>query len=178
MCLQVGSFPSDEAAEPSWETVAQAWLYGMAPDRNVLVGERPFDVADAHSADAAYYFEHVFDPSGDLLDDVDEQFEWVAGRALFLHDVQVPRARRRRGHASLLVSDAILTLATAGTAVLAHPGPTDLPPDGNEVGRLRGETANTRFLAHLGFVPFRDRLWTLDLSVRAGLETLGRIRRG
>jgi hypothetical protein len=102
----------------------------------------------------------------------------VTGRALFLHDVQVPRARRRRGHASLLVSDALLTPATAGTAVFAHPGPTDLPPDGNEVMRLRDETANTRFLAHLGFEPFRDRLWTLDLSVRAGVEALGRIRRG
>jgi hypothetical protein len=177
VCLQVGSFPSDEDAEPSWETVAQARLYGMAPDRNVLVGEQPFDVADAHSSDAAYYFEHVFDPSGDVLDDVDDQFEWMTGRALFLHDVQVPRARRRRGHASLLVADAILTLATAGTAVFAHPGPTDLPPDGDEVGRLRDETANTRFLAHLGFEPFRDRLWTLDLSVQAGVEALGRIRR-
>jgi hypothetical protein len=36
----------------------------MAPDRNLLVGERPFDVADAHSADAAYYFQHVFAPPG------------------------------------------------------------------------------------------------------------------
>ena len=60
--LQVGSFRSDEDNEPSWDTVAQAWLYGMDPDRNVLVGQRPFDVADAHSADAASYFEYVFDP--------------------------------------------------------------------------------------------------------------------
>jgi GNAT superfamily N-acetyltransferase len=174
--LQVGSLPSDDT-EVSWESVAQAWLYGMDPDRNLLVGERPFDVADAHSAEAAYYFEHVFDPAGGFLGDVDEQFEWVVGRALFLHDVQVPPALRRRGHASLLVADAILTLAPTGTAVFAHPGPTDLDPGRDEVAWLRHETANTRFLARLGFVPFRDRMWTLDLSAGPGLETLASIRR-
>lgn len=176
--LQVGSFRSDEDDEPSWDTVAQAWLYGMDPDRNVLVGEQPFDVADAHSTDAAAYFEYVFDPGGAFRDDVDEQYAWRIGRALFLHDVQVHQAQRRQGRASLLVADAILTLASAGTAVFAHPGPTNLDPEHEEMARLRHETANTRFLAHLGFVPFRDRLWTLDLSAGAGAETLGRIRRG
>jgi GNAT superfamily N-acetyltransferase len=96
--------------------------------------------------------QHVFDPGGDLLPDVREQFEWVEGRALFLHDVQVPQPLRRRGYGSLLAADAILTLARHGTAVFAHPGPTDIESvDAEDVRRLRSETENTRFLAALGF---------------------------
>lgn len=163
----------------AWQEVATATLYGMDPVRNALLGERPFDVADAYSADTAYYYEHVFDVDGDLLRDVREAFEWVEGRALFLHDVQVPRPLRRRGYGSLLAADAILTLAPHGTAVFAHPGPTDLQSEDPEhVGRFRSETENTRFLAALGFVPFRDRLWVLDLSTRDALDTLARIRLG
>lgn len=44
--------------------------------------------------------------------------------------------------------------------------------------RLRSETENTRFLAALGFVPFRDRLWVLDLSAGEAMDTLARIRAG
>ena len=163
----------------TWREVAAATLYGMDPDRNALLGERPFDVADAYSADTAYYYEHVFDVDGDLLRDAREAFEWVEGRALFLHDVQVPRPLRRRGYGSLLAADAILTLASHGTAVFAHPGPTDLQSeDPEDVRRFRSETENTRFLGALGFVPFRDRLWVLDLSTRDALDTLARIRLG
>jgi len=163
----------------TWREVVAATLYGMDPDRNALLGERPFDVADAYSADTAYYYEHVFDVDGDLLRDVREAFEWVEGRALFLHDVQVPRPLRRRGYGSLLAADAILTLASHGTAVFAHPGPTGLQSeDPEDVRRFRSETENTRFLAALGFVPFRDRLWVLDLSTRDALDTLARIRLG
>jgi len=139
----------------------------------------PFDVADAYSADTAYYYEHVFDAGGDLLADVRDEFEWVEGRALFLHDVQVPRPLRRRGYGSLLAADAVLTLASHGTAVFAHPGPTDVQrEDPEDVRRLRSETENTRFLAALGFVPLRDRLWALDLSAGEALDTLARIRSG
>ena len=167
----------DSQKDVAWEEIANATLYGMDPFRNSLVGEAPFDVADAYSADTAYYFEHVFGPAGDLLPDVREEFEWVEGRALFLHDVQVPQPLRRRGYGRLLAADAILTLAPHGTAVFAHPGPTDLDSeDPEDVRRLRSETENTRFLAALGFVPFRDRLWVLDLSAGEGAETLARIR--
>jgi len=163
--------------DTKWEVAGSAVLYGMDPYRNQLLGERPFDVADAYSTDAAYYFEHVFEVDGDLLPDVREHFEWPEGRALFLHDVQVDEPLRRRGYASLLVADAIFTLAGHGTAVFAHPGPTDLGP-GNEddVVRVRTETVNTRFLGALGFVPFRDRLWALDLARAEVVDTLARVR--
>ena len=163
----------------TWEGIGTATLYGMDPYRNSLVGESPFEVADAYSADTAYYYEHVFEASGDLLADVRDEFEWVEGRALFLHDVQVSRPLRRRGYGSLLAADAILTLAPHGTAVFAHPGPTDLQSeDPDDVRRLRSETGNTRFLAALGFAPFRDRLWALDLSAGQAIDTLARIRSG
>lgn len=162
-----------------WEQIAEATLYGMDPYRSAMVGEAPFDVADAHSADTAYYYEHVFDTRGDVLPDVQEQFEWLEGRALFLHDVQVPAPLRRQGYGSLLAADAILTLAPHGTAVLAHPGPTDVASDDPEdVQRLRSETENTRFLGELGFTPFRDRLWVLDLSAGDAKDTLASIRSG
>lgn len=174
VALRRGTLIEDDI---SWEQIASATLYGMDPYRNAMVGESPFEVADAHSADAAYYYEYVFDVSGNFLPDVYEQFEWVEGRALFLHDVQVPQPLRRRGYGSLLAADAILTLAAHGTAVFAHPGPTDAESeDPEDVHRLRSETENTRFLAALGFVPFRDRLWVLDLSAGDGAETLARIR--
>ena len=163
----------------AWEEIANATLYGMDPFRNSLVGESPFGVADAYTADTAYYYEHVFDAGGDLLIDVRDEFEWVEGRALFLHDVQVRRPLRRRGYGSLLAADAILTLAPHGTAVFAHPGPTDLQSeDPDDVRRLRSETENTRFLAALGFMPFRDRLWALDLSAGEAMDMLARIRSG
>lgn len=151
----------------------------MDPDRNALLGEAPFDVADAYSADTAYYYEHVFEAAGDLRADVRGEFEWVEGRALFLHDVQVPQPLRRRGYGSLLTADAILTLAPHRTAVFAHPGPTDLhSEDPEDVHRLRAEAENTRFLAALGFVPFRDRFWVLDLSAGEAMDSLARIRSG
>lgn len=166
-----------EGDDFEWEQIAEATLYGMDPYRSAMVGESPFDVADAHSADTAYYYEHVFDAGGDVLPDVQEQFEWLQGPALFLHDVQVVAPLRRQGYGSLLAADAILTLAPHGTAVFAHPGPTDVESDDPEdVRRLRSETENTRFLAALGFEPFRDRLWTLDLSAGEGPEILARIR--
>jgi GNAT superfamily N-acetyltransferase len=175
--LRRGTLVGEE--DIAWEEIGAATLYGMHPDRNLLVGESPFDVADAYSADTAYYYEHVFDAAGDLLPDVEEAFEWAGGRALFLHDVRVPRPLRRRGYGSLLAADAILTLAPHGTAVFAHPGPTDLQTeDPEDVRQLRSETENTRFLAALGFVPFRDRLWALDLSAGEAMDTLARIRAG
>lgn len=73
-----------------------------------------------------------------------------------------------------LVADALLTLATHGTAVFAHPGTTDLGPDvEDEVSRLRSETQNTRFLGALGFVPVRDRLWALDLATGDAIGEAG-----
>lgn len=60
----------------TWVEIGMATLYGMDPYRNSLVGESPFDVADAHSADVAYYYQHVFNARGELLADVVELFEW------------------------------------------------------------------------------------------------------
>jgi len=178
--LEAGSFTADPDDEDGavWAVVARATLFGMDPERQALLGQLPFDVADAHSADAAYYYEHVFDAGGHLLPDAAEQFEWQHGRVLFLHDVHVAEQHRRQGFASLLAADAILTLAPHGTAVFAHPGPTDLNPDDeDEIQHLRHQTRNTRFLARLGFVPFRHQLWTLDLSAGDAAETLADLRR-
>jgi len=179
--LEAGSFTADLDDDEDgvvWTAVARATLYGMDPDRHALLGQRPFDVADAHSVDAAYYYEHVFDAGGQLLPDAAEQFEWQQNRALFLHDVHVAEEQRRQGFASLLAADAILTLAPHGTAVFAHPGPTDLNADeDDDVQHLRHQTRNTRFLASLGFVPFQHQLWTLDLSAGEAAETLARSRR-
>lgn len=182
--LDVGTFASgdDDGVDEggvAWTTVGRATLIGLDPHRHVLLGQRPFEVADAHSADTAFYYEHVFDVDGEYLADVREQFEFLAGPALFLHDVKVPSNQRRSGYASLLAADAILTLAAHGTAVIAHPGVTDLDPDDADDAdrRLRDETRNTRFLAALGFVPFRDQLWTLDLSAGHGTDVLAAIRR-
>jgi hypothetical protein len=178
--LETGSFTDEDEDESgvAWSNVARATLFGMDPDRQTLLGQMPFDVADAHSGDAAYYYEHVFDVDGELLPDAAGQFEWQQGRALFLHDVRVAGDQHRRGFASLLVADAILTLAPHGTAVFAHPGPTDLDADDtDDIRHLRHQIRNTRFLAGLGFIPFRDQLWTLDLSTGDAAETLARVRR-
>ena len=78
--------------EVAWKEFVNAILYRMDPYRSSLVGEAPFDVADAYSADTAYYYEHVFDVGGDLLPDVREAFEWLEGRA--------PVAPRRPGTAT------------------------------------------------------------------------------
>jgi GNAT superfamily N-acetyltransferase len=176
--LHIGHASEDSETGIAWEGVANATLYGLDTDRSMALGQAPFDVADSHSADAAYYYEHVFDVAGSLLPDVRQAFEWVTVRALFLHDVQVPRHLRRRGYASVLAADAVLTLAPTGTAVFAHPGPTDLEnSDDDEASRLRSETANTRFLGSLGFRPFHDRLWLLDLSIQPAVEALANVRR-
>lgn len=174
--LQIGEGSDQAESGIAWETIARAELYGMDPGRSASLGVAPFDVADAHSADAAHYFEHVFDMDGGFLPDVTELFEWLGGRALFLHDVRVVPEHRRRGFASLLAADAILTLATDGTAVFAHPGPTDIEQADEDVMHLREETQNTRFLGALGFTPMRDRLWSLDLTVRDNAAALAAIR--
>ena len=176
--LQAGQLLAESDRDVRWESIAWALLYAMDVDRWIRLGQRPFDVADADSADAAYYYEHVFDVHGEFQLDVVEQFEWPPNRALFLDDVRVEPECRRKGYASVLVADALLTLATHGTAVFAHPGPTDLGPDGeDDVTRLRSETQNTRFLGALGFVPFRERLWVLDLATENAIERLAAIRR-
>jgi hypothetical protein len=126
----------------------------LADDLRTQSGTARCELAVLGRTSSDYYYEHVFDAGGELLADVRDEFEWLGGRALFLHDVQVPGPLRRRGYGSVLAADAILTLALHGTAVFAHPGPTDLQsedPDG--VRRLRSEIENTRFLAALRFVP-------------------------
>ncbi len=179
VALQIGELDDQAETGVAWQPVVRAVLYGIDIDRCLRVGESPFEVADAHSADLAYYYEHVLDVSGDFQPDVAEEFEWPPSRVLFLHDVNVDTGLRRKGYASLLVADAILTLAPQGTAVFAHPGPTDLDStDEDDLARLRSETENTRFLASLGFRPFRDRIWLLDLAMEDAAETLGAIRRG
>lgn len=174
--LERGAVSDTSESGVVWECVARAELYGMDPNRSASVGVAPFDAADAHSADAAYYYEHVFDIDGDFLPDVTEHFEWLDGRAIFLHDVRVAAEHRRRGLAGLLVSDAVLTLAAEGTAVFAHPGPTEASESAEGVEHFRSETENTRFLGALGFAPFRDRLWTLDLAVREQAAAIVAIR--
>lgn len=176
--LQTGELDDQAEVGVRWRPIARAVLYGIDIDRCLRVGESPFEVADAHSADAAYYYEHVLEVSGEFQPDVEDAFEWPPSRTLFLHDVNVDADQRRKGHASLLAADVILTLAPQGTAVFAHPGPTDLAStDENDLARLRSETENTRFLAALGFQPFRDRMWLLDLATEAATETLAAIRR-
>ncbi len=163
----------DDVDEPVREPIARAELFGFDPDRHRLLGWDPFDVADAYSADAAAYYEQLFGPDGLALDDLREAFEVPVNRALIVHDVQVLPAERRRGHGALLVADALLTLAGADTAVLAHPAPTDPGVvDADDTVRLRHETANTRFLGALGFTPFRDRLWMLDLALQPSIDAL------
>ncbi len=177
--LQTGELDDQAETRVNWHTVARAALYGIDIDRCLRVGESPFEVADAHSADVAYYYEHVLEVSGDFQPDVQEAFEWPPTRVLFLHDVNVDAEQRRKGYASLLAADAILTLTTQGTAVFTHPGPTDIDStDADDLARLRSETENTRFLASLGFQPFRDRMWLLDLATEAATETLAAIRGG
>lgn len=177
--LQVGELADETETGVHWLPIARAVLYGIDIDRCLRVGESPFDVADSHSADVAYYYEQVLEVSGEFQPDVQDEFEWPPSRVLFLHDVNVDAGLRRKGYASLLVADAILTLAPPGTAVFAHPGPTDVDSTSeDDLARLRLETENTRFLASLGFRPFRDRMWLLDLAMEDAAETLGAIRRG
>lgn len=175
--LQAGELADETETGVRWQPIARAVLYGIDIDRCQSVGESPFEVADAHSADVAYYYEHVLEVSGAFQPDVEDAFEWPPSRVLFLHDVNVDAGLRRRGYASLIVADAILTLAPQGTAVFAHPGPTDLDSTSDcDLARLRSETENTRFLASLGFRPFRDRMWFLDLAMEDAAKTLGAIR--
>lgn len=158
-------------------SLATAHLYGLDPLRNLAVGQQPFDVADAHSADVAYYFQAIFDARGEPRSDTEDAFEAPVGEVLVLDDVRVPEHLRRRGYGSFLVAEALLTLAKHGIAVFAHPGPTDVGP-GTDVERTRAEIMNTRFLGALGFEPFRDRMWSLDLSLAEPGQKLAEIRRG
>ena len=73
--LQMGDLTIESNEETRWNSIAWAVLYAMDVDRWISLGHRPFDVADADSADAAYYYEHVFDGRGELLEDVVEAFE-------------------------------------------------------------------------------------------------------
>ncbi len=172
---------ADEQEEfdlPVRDPIGHAELYALDPDRHRLLGWDPFEVADAYSADAATYFEELFGPDGLTRDDVREAFELSVDRALIVHDVQVLPAERRRGYGALLAADALLTLAGPGTAVLAHPGPTDpAVVDADDTVRLRHETHNTRFLGALGFTPFRHRRWMLDLALQPNLDVLAERRR-
>lgn len=52
--LRRGTLEGDE--DIARDEIANATLYGMDPYRNSLLGEAPFDVADAYSADTAYYY--------------------------------------------------------------------------------------------------------------------------
>lgn len=175
--LQIGHFDEGAEGDVDWQTIARAVLYGIDIDRCLRLGASPFEVADAHSADLAYYYERVLEPDGEFQPDVQAELQWPPSRVLFLHDVKADAHLRRKGYASLLVADAILTLAPSGTAVFAHPGPTDLDSvDEGDVTRLRSETENTRFLASLGFRPFRDRMWLLDLATEAAMAGLTAIR--
>jgi len=130
-----------------WVRVAEAALYAMHPERQVLLGASPYGAADAHSSDTEMYYRSVFE-YGWFREDVEEQFGWPLGQVVFLDDVTVPANLRGRELGSLLAADAILTFATCGTAMFAHPGPTEMASDVD--GRFWKNTASTRFLARLG----------------------------
>lgn len=167
---------ADLDEDTGWQMAGIGSLYLLDPERSASVGQHPFDVADAHSADVEYYYSMIFDRQGHMNEEARAEFEWVTDRALILDDVRVPEALRRQGLGSLLAAESILTLAPHGTAVFAHPGPTVLATD-NETERIRAETANTRFLAHLGFRPFHRQMWSLDVSAGPASETLAGLRR-
>lgn len=78
--LQTGELDDQAETGVRWQPIARAALYGIDIDRCLRVGESPFEVADAHSADAAYYYEHVLEVSGEFRSDVEDAFEWPPSR--------------------------------------------------------------------------------------------------
>jgi predicted GNAT family acetyltransferase len=89
---------------------------------------------------------------------------------------EIEAALRGQGLGRRLAGEAVLTLSRGTAAVIASPAPYGGFEDPDQ--RFRDVTKATRFLAPLGFEPFRNGLWILDTSLEAPLEALRAVRYG
>lgn len=168
--------PSDDDAEVVEDEIGRARLYTLDIDFAKGAGQHPFDVADAHSADLDYYYEHLFDADGRPQEDFQDAVEAYVHSVLILHHVEMSPEHREQGLGRRLAAEAVLTLSRGAAAVIASPAPYGGLEDSDQ--RFRDITKATRFLAPLGFEPFRDGLWLLDPALEQPLSALRAVRYG
>jgi GNAT superfamily N-acetyltransferase len=143
--------------------------------RGVLGEPRLWSALDAMEADLERVASTVLETeTGDLVDDLDERIEPGGEVLLILNSVVVEPEWRGYGLGGLLAGVTLQTLAPGARLAAVFPAPVD---------SLRGavRTAAVAKLgavwAGLGFFPFRDGVWVLDLATVDLDEAVGRLRK-
>lgn len=145
----------DERGDVAYTNVASATLWTLDYIKARAAGSNIFDLLDAVSSDCVA-FNVLFDEDGELL------LEDVWGMLLVLDRLTV--ARQYRGHGiGPLVAAMALTDLSAGCGIAAvYPAPIEGDPMDDtrplEVAKLG------QVWAKIGFEPFAEGVWTLNLN--------------
>lgn len=132
-----------------------------------------WDALDAMEADLEKVASTVLDPStGSLADELEERIEPMHDQMLILNSVTLAPEWRGFGVGALLAGVALQTLAPGARLAVTYPAPVD---DAEGADRRAATVKLGRVWQQLGFEPFRDGVWVLDLalvSLDQGVATL------
>ncbi|MBN1171302.1 MAG: hypothetical protein JXA67_03930 [Micromonosporaceae bacterium] len=176
----------------TWNVSAD--VYDEAGNATVHVGDMRFVAVDLdESADASGLLADedgnlpriarvIFDRgSGELAEDLDESLEPVGSRILVVDLVRLEPAWRGFGIGALLTASAIKILSGGVRAVICYPAPLPVdepgaPAAGAGPQRKQAIQALGTVASRIGFGPFRDGVWALDLSLVTFEECLEGLR--
>jgi GNAT superfamily N-acetyltransferase len=143
--------------------------------RGVLGDPQLWEALDAMESSLETVASTILDPvSGELVDDLEELLEGLDERVLILNSVLVEPDWRGYGVGTLLAGLALQTLAPGSRLVATYPAPL------TDSGGAEWETAVAKLekvWGALGFVPFRDGVWVLDLATVDLDEAVIRLRK-
>lgn len=149
--------------------VAEVTSYGFDPYLARLLGEHPWEVADAHTGDTAKYFNTLFTLEGEPTEALLEvDFATYPSSALVLDEIWVAPERRGLGLARLAAAEAILTLSRAYDFVACYPAHDRDEDEGSTIT----QNGLRRLVESLGFVSFEEGLWVADVDLLSTLDKL------
>jgi len=126
-----------------------------------------WDALDAMEADLEMVASTVLDPStGSLADELEERIEPMHDQMLILNSAVLAPEWRGLGIGALLAGMALQTLAPGARLAVTYPAPLN---DAEGPARRAATVKLGRVWQQLGFEPFRDGVWVLDLAL-VGLD--------
>lgn len=142
--------------------IAVARLWTLDPIVAGNVGCSVFDILDSEDAEFSMIGEAICGPGGDLNDDLN-----CWGKLICLDRVRVEPAYRGHGIGPLLAGLSLDVLRGGCSLAICYPAPIESRPRGT--GRAKARAELGRIWSKVGFEPYRDGVWIINLD-SAGFE--------
>jgi GNAT superfamily N-acetyltransferase len=135
---------------------------------NPYVTRDLFGVLDGFDGDAGVIAEAILDPgTGHFRDDLDDIVNGLGSSMLLLNSAQLTRPWRGFGIGAVLAGKAIARLGTGSRGAACYPSPLDRAAITDDASRDKAVAALQQTWSQLGFGPFRDGVFVLDLGSTA-----------